>query len=149
LELTGSWKLLQQLTVDASYTYTETFLTRHGAIVTDPLHVQLTGVPKHVAAIGATWKPIDRLRTFAELRYIGGMLLDTTSNNNTTRFAQGSNTIVNASASYALDKDVDLFGGVVNVFDRRYSENAYAVSQPYNRTLSMPRAVNLGLRIRF
>ena len=149
LELTGSWKLQSKLTVDASYTYTETFLTHHGAIVTDPLHVQLTGVPKHVAAIGATWKPIAKLRTFAELRYIGSMLLDTTSNNNTTRFAQGSNTILNASTGYAWDKDVELFGGVVNVFDRRYSENAYPVNQPYNRTLSMPRALNVGLRVRF
>lgn len=149
LEFVGNWKVQDKLTVDATYTYTETYLTRHGAIVTDPLGVQLAGVPKHVASLGTTWKPTGQLRTYAELRYIGSMLLDTTSDNGTTRFDQGSNTIVNASVNYAWDKTVEVFAGVVNLLDRQYSENTYAVSQPYGRTLSMPRAVNLGLKIRF
>lgn len=149
IELSGNWRISHDLSLDAWYTHTETYLTRHGGIVTDPLRVQLAGVPKDLASIGANWKPTPRLRTFAEVRYIGAMLLDTTSNSSTMRFGQGSNTIVNASATYALEKTVDLFGSVVNLFDRGYSENTYAYNQPYNRTLSQPRTLTAGVRVRF
>ena len=44
---------------------------------------------------------------------------------------------------------MDVFGSVVNLFDRAYSENAYAYNQPYNRSLSQPRALSAGLRMRF
>lgn len=149
VELTGNWKLRDNLTLEASFTHTETYLTRRGAIVTDPLGVQLVATPKNVASLGLTWKAADRLRGYAELRYIGPMLLDTTSNNGSSRFAQGGNTVVNASANYAWDNNVDLFAGVTNLFDRAYSENGYASNQPYNSVLSMPRALNAGLKIRF
>lgn len=149
VELTAAWRVNDRLTVDGWYTRTETYLTRHGAIVTDPLNVQLVGVPKDLASIGATWKPIERLRTSVELRYIGAMLLDTTSNNNTTRFGQAASTVVNASATFALNRTTDLFGSVVNLFDRSYSENAYAYNQPYNRSLSQPLTVTGGVRLRF
>lgn len=149
VELTGAWRIRHNLSLDAWYTHTETYLTRHGAIVTDPVGVQLAGVPKDLASLGANWKPTERLRTFAEVRYIGAMLLDTTSNSSTMRFGRGANTIVNASATYALEKAVDVFGSVVNLFDRRYSENTYAYNQPQNRTLSQPRAITAGVRVRF
>lgn len=149
IELSGNWRISHDLSLDAWYTHTETYLTRHGGIVTDPLRVQLAGVPKDLASIGANWKPTPRLRTFAEVRYIGAMLLDTTSNSSTMRFGQGSSTIVNASATYALEKTVDVFGSVVNLFDRGYSENTYAYNQPYNRTLSQPRTLTAGVRVRF
>ncbi len=149
IELSGNWRISHDLSLDAWYTHTETYLTRHDGIVTDPLNVQLAGVPKDLASIGANWKPTPRLRTFAEVRYIGAMLLDTTSNSSTMRFGQGSSTIVNASATYALEKTVDVFGSVVNLFDRGYSENTYAYNQPYNRTLSQPRTLTAGVRVRF
>lgn len=149
VELVANWELLDNLTLNGFYTHTETYLTRRGAVVTDPLDVQMVGVPKNVASLGATWKPNERLQTYAELRYIGPMLLDTTSNNGTTRFGQGSNTIFNASATYAWSKNMDVFANVVNLFDRQYTESPYAVNQPYNVVLSMPRAVNVGVRMRF
>ena len=148
LELTGNWKVRNNLTVDAAYTHTETYLTRHGSTVTDPLGVQLVAVPKNVASLGATWKPNDKLRAYAELRYIGPMLIDTTSVANTV-FGQGGNTVYNASATYAWDKSMDLFVSVVNLSDRQYSENNYTYNQPFNRVLSMPRAINAGLKARF
>jgi len=149
VELTGSWRVRHDLSLDAWYTRTETYLTRHGSIVTDPLNVQLVAVPKDLASVGVNWRPLEKLRTFAELRYIGAMLLDTTSNSGSMRFGQGANTIVNASASYAWSKSVDVFGNVANLFDRAYSENAYTWNQPYNRTLSQPRALSAGVRLRF
>jgi outer membrane receptor protein involved in Fe transport len=77
------------------------------------------------------------------------MLLDTTSNNSTVRFGQGSNTIVNASARYAWSKTMELFASVENLFNREYTESPYAFNQPFNQVLSMPRFVNAGVRVRF
>ena len=111
--------------------------------------MQLTGVPKNVATLGFSWKPNDRFRSHAELRYIGPTLLDTTSNGSSVRYGQGGNTVVDASASYAWDKSVELFASVVNLFNRVYSENSYAYNQPYNIALSMPRMLNAGVKIRF
>lgn len=147
LELAGNWKVQNDLTLNASYTHTNTYLTRHGSIVTDPVGVQLAAVPKNVGTLGATWKPTDKLRTYAELRYIGRMLIDTTSPGGP--YGQGVNTVYNASATYALDKTMDLFASVVNLFNHQYSENSYTYNQPFNRTLSMPRAVTAGLKVRF
>jgi outer membrane receptor protein involved in Fe transport len=149
VELTGNWRIRHNLSLDAWYTHTETYLTRHGSIVTDPVNVQLVAVPKDVASFGATWSPVEKLRTFAEIRHIGSMLLDTTSNSGSMRFGQGSNTIVNASVSYAWSPSLDVFANVVNLFDQEYSENAYTWNQPYNRTLSQPRALNTGVKLRF
>ena len=126
-----------------------TYLTRHGNIVTDPLGVQLVAVPRNVAVLGATWKPLEKLRTYAEMRYIGTMLLDTTSNAGTLRYGQGGNTVVNASASYAVNGSTDLFLSAVNLFNHRYSENSYTFNQPYNRTLSQPLSCSIGLKLRF
>jgi len=149
VELAGNWKYASNLTFDASYTATQTFLTRRGSVVTDPLGVQLTGVPKTTASFGATWKPMDRLRTYVEVCYIGSIMIDTTSNSNTMRAQQGGNTVVNLSTSYAWDKNTDLFLSAVNLFNRSYSENSYTYNQPYNRTLSSPLAMTAGVKLRF
>ncbi|UUZ54528.1 hypothetical protein LP419_40510 [Massilia sp. H-1] len=48
-------------------------------MVTDPLHTQLTGVPKNSATVGVTWSPSQAWKTRLQGRYTGAMLLDTTS----------------------------------------------------------------------
>jgi outer membrane receptor protein involved in Fe transport len=148
VELVAGWTLNRDLALNASFTHTETYLTRRGSVVTDPLGVQLVAVPKNVAHLGTTWKPIERLRLYAEVRYIGPMMIDTTSTSG-IRARQGGSSVVNVSANYAWDARTDLFINAVNLFDREYSENAYTVTQPYNRTLSSPLAMNAGVRFRF
>jgi outer membrane receptor protein involved in Fe transport len=118
-------------------------------VVTDPLHVQLVGIPHHVALLSATWKPDRRFKTYAELRYTGPMLMDTTSNNGTTRLEQGGNVVFNANIDYVLNKNVNLFLSAINLTDRQYGETPYAIGQPYNQVLSAPRTVNAGVRARF
>lgn len=148
-ELAVSWKVDDALTLDASWTRTDTFLTRHGSIVTDPINVQLVAVPKNSGSLAATWKPMAGLRTYAEVRYIGPMLLDTTSNAGTMRYGQGGASVVNVSASYALNEQHELTVSVVNLFNREYSENSYTFNQPYNRMLSAPQSINVGLKVKF
>lgn len=147
VELVADWRLNKALTIGANYTRTETYLTRRGA-VTDPLGVQLTATPKDVAMLSASWKPTEQLRLYAEVRYIGPMMIDTTSTSG-VRARQGGSSVVNVSANYAWDARTDLFINATNLFDRDYSENAYTYNQPYNRTLSSPLAMNAGVRFRF
>ncbi len=148
VELTGRWEAGPSLAVEAWYTYTRSELTRRGDVVTDPVGVQLVAIPKHVALLGVTGRPVPALRLYAEARYVGPMPIDTTSVPGTV-FEQGGATVWNASASYALDRRIDLFASVVNLFDKGYSEGGYTYNQPYNRTLSQPRTVNAGVKVRF
>ena len=94
------------------------------------------------------WVQEPELRTFAEARYIGRTLIDTTSTPN-VQYGQGGVVIVNASLAYAWDRDLDLTASVVNLFNKEYSENSYTYNQPYNRTLSAPRMVYGGVKLRF
>ncbi|MFP5389974.1 MAG: TonB-dependent receptor [Gammaproteobacteria bacterium] len=148
LELVADWRYSSALRFDAFATHTETILTRRGAVVTDPLGVQLVGVPKNVATLGATWSPADAWRARLQGRYTGPMLLDTTSSAG-VRFGQGSNTVWDASVEYRANAALAVFVRASNLFDRRYSESTYAINQPYNQTLSPPRAVSAGVRARF
>ncbi|NCT69087.1 MAG: TonB-dependent receptor [Rhodanobacteraceae bacterium] len=138
VELNASWDVASSLTLGAWFTYTDTYLTRAAAAITTPLHVQLVGVPKKMAALDATWKPTERVTAYAQIHYIGPLYLDET----TTRgvyYGQGGNVVCNASVRYELTKAIDLSLDLVNAFDRTYSENAYTITQPWSRSLSMPR----------
>lgn len=149
VELAAHWRVAENLDLDATWTHTESILTRHGSIVTDPVNVQLVSIPKNTGMFSATWRPVEGLRTYAELRYIGPMLLDTTSNASTMRYGQGGSSIVNVSASYALNAQHELSLSVVNLFNREYSENNYTFNQSYNRTLSSPQSIHVGLKVKF
>lgn len=148
IEAIASWRYSKQLKFDAFATRTETYLTRRGAVVTDPLDVQLVGVPKNVATIGATWSPSEAWRTRVQARYTGPMFLDTTSSPG-VRFAQGGNVVWDTNIEYRWSPAIALFVRATNVFDHRYSESTYSVNQPYNQTMSPPRAVSAGLRASF
>ena len=63
--------------------------------------------------------------------------------------AQGDITVFDASMQYQFNKNLDLSASVVNLLDTQYSENAYTYNQPWNRTLSMPRTLTLGMKMRF
>jgi outer membrane receptor protein involved in Fe transport len=148
LELSAEWSPLRALRIGADYTRTVSTLTRRGAIVTDPLDVQLVGLPRDIATLRVNWQPLAALQLQAQGRYIGPMLIDTTSVAGTT-FGQGSATVFDASASWAFNARWGIAASVVNALDRRYSEGGYTYNQPWNRTLSQPRSFNAELRLRF
>jgi iron complex outermembrane receptor protein len=147
LELTAQWELASNLKLNAAYTRTVSTLTRVGASVTSPIGVQLTATPEHMANLGISWQPLSKLRTNLQARYIGPLIIETSAAG--ISYEQGGMTIFDASAQYALSKDTDLTFSVVNLFDKEYSENAYAYNQPWSRTLSSPRTVNVGVKFRF
>ena len=148
VELNGSWNVATSLTLGANFTYTNTYLTSEAAAITTPLNVQLVGVPKKMGSLDATWKPLDKLTVYGQLFYIGPMYLDET----TTRgmyYGQGGNVVYNASVTYAFNPSLDLSASVVNAFDKAYSENAYAITQPWLSTLSMPRTFYLSATFKY
>jgi outer membrane receptor protein involved in Fe transport len=113
-----------------------------------PIGVQLVALPKNLATLGITWQATEKFRAYGEARYIGAMSIDTTSVAGTV-FAQGGNMVYSASANYAWGRRTDIIAGVVNIANRLYSENGYTFNQPFNRTLSLPRTVNLAVKFRF
>lgn len=145
VETSVNWRYSRSLSMDIHATHTETHLTRTGPVVTDPLNVQLAGVPKNVATVAMNWTPGGNWRARVQGRYSGAMLLDTTSTPG-VRFEQASNSVWDLSSEYRWNPRVSVFVRATNVFDRRYGEGAYQVSQPYNQTLSPPRALSVGVR---
>lgn len=148
LELEARWQPLAGLSIGADFSRTRATLTRRGAVVTDPLHVQLAGLPRDVGQLRIDWRPLPGLRTRAEARYIGPLFTDTTSTPGTV-YGQGSLVVLGVSAGYAIAPDWEIEASLTNALDRTYSENAYAFTQPFNRTLSEPRTFAAGLRWHF
>ena len=100
-----------------------------------------------VGLLQLRWQATPDLQSQLSLRYIGRMPIDTTSVTGTA-FYQGSNTVLDASFNYRYSKQLDMWLRGANLLDRRYSENGYTYTQPFNRTLSAPRTLQLGLRLR-
>lgn len=148
LELNGRWRVADELTLGAYFTWTDTCLTRKAAAITTPLHVQLVGVPRKKASLDATWQPADRLRVYAQVYYVGPLYIDGTATPG-SRYGQGGSVVYNASLGYALTRRLDVSAGLQNVFDKAYSENAYAVTTPWQRTLSLPRTFRVSATVKY
>ncbi len=148
VEASAKWRYSKQLAMELHATHTSTYLTRRGAVVTDPLHVQLAGVPKNTATVAMSWAPNEHWRARLQGRYIGPMLLDTTSTPG-VRFAQGSSSVWDLGGEYRWSARLAVFVRATNIFDRSYGESTYQASQPYNQVLSPPRALTAGVRTTF
>ncbi|HEX7340192.1 MAG TPA: TonB-dependent receptor [Rhodanobacteraceae bacterium] len=140
VELDARWQLSPKLSLGGYVTWTHSFLTQKAAAVTTPLDVQLAGLPRTTGVLHATWKPTPRFRLYGQMRYIGPMYVDVTSTPG-TRYRQGGNVIFSASAGWAATDALALKAGVTNLLDREYSENTYAITQPWKRRWSAPRTV--------
>ena len=150
VELTGKYKPRDNLTIDAFYSYTSTYLTSEWNGVTTPLHTQLVGVPKNTFSLSGTWKPVNAVTAYLQMYYIGALsYYQSSSAAGIVNDKQGSNTVFNASLNYQFDKATDLFANVVNLFNRQYQDGSYTASQPQGQTLSPPRTLTLGFRHRF
>jgi iron complex outermembrane receptor protein len=148
VELNGSWNVAPSLTLGANFTYTDSYLTSEAAAITTPLDVQLVGIPRKTGSVDATWKPVDKLTVYAQALYVGPMYLDVTTTPG-VHYGQGGNVIYNASVTYALNATLELSANLANAFDRKYSENAYAVTQPWSRSWSLPRTFYVAATIKY
>ena len=151
VELTGQWKVQDNVTLDAFYTYTNTVLTSTWNGVTTPINTQLAGVPNVTAAISATWLPAEKVRMFVQAYYIGPLSYYQPVTNGvlTANYIQGSNTIFNGSVNYAVDSATDMFVNGTNLFNRVYQDSTYTATSPQGMTLSPPRTLMFGVTHRF
>jgi len=78
--------------------------------------------PVDQASVGLTYQPIEPVRLTVDYRFVGARNNDLA---NTPTQKLGSFNVVNASASYDVTKNWQVFGRVDNLFDTRYEEILY------------------------
>ena len=148
VELNGRWKLTPSLELGAYFTYTNTYLTSEASTINTPLHVQLAGIPRKTGSLDTTWNPTGKLRVYGQMLYIGPMYVDETTTRG-TNYGQGGNVIYNASVGCALSDSIELSASMTNLFNKTYSEDAYTITKPWSRTLSMPRTFFLSATVKY
>jgi iron complex outermembrane receptor protein len=146
IELSGNWRIRHDQPRRLVH-HTETYLTRHGSHRHRSAARATRRVPKDLASLAPTGNPLNACAPLRSPLY----------RRDAARHHQQQHHALRAGFQHhrqcqrhlRLEKSVDVFGSVVNLFDRGYSENTYAYNQPYNRTLSQPRTLTAGVRVRF
>ncbi|OAT47304.1 ligand-gated channel protein [Providencia heimbachae] len=119
VELTFNWGILDNLDFAANYTYTDTE-QKSGVNKGKPLNKQ----PKHMANTTLTWDTTEDLQTWTRMNFRGKTSdfqgRGEKMNNGTPSYA-----LFDLGASYRLNKNANLIGGVYNVLDRRIDSGNY------------------------
>jgi iron complex outermembrane receptor protein len=144
LELDGKWSISDRLSLNSYLTRTLTYYT--STTTGDPVNKQLPLVPKNVAGVNLTWKPIDRWTNYFELRYNGAMALNLT-NSLVEPVKQGAYSILSLNSAYRFTKDLEGYVTVVNLLDKQYTDSS--ASNLQGRSLALPRTLMTGLKVRF
>jgi outer membrane receptor for ferrienterochelin and colicin len=140
LELVGNWRATKALDVDAGYTFTNSHYI--STTTGDPVGAQLGAVPKHLGTLGVTWQATPKWHAYVGARHTDALFLDV---NHTIE--QPSFTLYNASTSYQLAKQLEVYGSVTNLSNEKYSDNS--TTSAAGQTLGMLRSFTTGVRVRF
>ncbi|MBI6404067.1 ligand-gated channel protein [Proteus sp. PR00208] len=135
IEVTGNWTISPAWNLAANYTFTDSE-QKSGAFSGKPLNKQ----PRHIANATLNWETTPEMETWARINFRG----KTSDYLSRTSMATGtpSYAFVDIGTSYSLTKQLNVIGGVYNVFDRRINyEN-------FNTTLE-GRRYNIGLNYNF
>ena len=140
LELVGDWHPVRAIDVNAGYTYTNSHYTSN--TTDDPIGAQLGAIPKHLGTLGVSWQATPKWRAYVGARHTDAMFLDV---NHT--ISQPQFTLYNASTSYQVAKQLELYGSVTNLTNEKYSDNS--TTNAPGQTLGMLRSFTTGVRVRF
>jgi iron complex outermembrane receptor protein len=115
-------------TVTVGGNYTVLKRTIHDALQPN---LQPTGVPTHKAFLYAAWRPVQRLTISPSLDIAGDRWSDVNTNPVAALpyLRTGSATLLDVSAQYAVQRNVDVVLGFKNLTDRNY-ELAWGFPQP-------------------
>jgi vitamin B12 transporter len=116
----AAYQPVKQLTVRLDYTYTEA--------TDDLLHQELLRRPKHKGNLNATWQATDALLLNAGVLTVSSWV-DGNRDFSIPRLDAPGYTTVNLAASFALSRQLAVFGRIENLFDRHY-ENPVGFLQP-------------------
>ncbi|MGO3892044.1 MAG: ligand-gated channel protein [Paenalcaligenes sp.] len=136
IETNFSWDMAEDWTLKGTYTFT------HSKQKSGPNKGQpLNQLPKHMASVSVDWTPTEQINTWARLNYRGkeSQPVLTASSSD---FRAPSYTFVDLGASYKLNKNVDLYAGIYNVFDKQVTYDDYEYVEDGRRYW-------LGLGVRF
>lgn len=135
VEVTANWIISPEWNLAANYTFTDTE-QKSGDFKGKPLNKQ----PRHMANATLNWETTPEMETWARINFRGKSsdYLSRTSMSKSTP----SYTFVDVGTSYSLTKQLNLIGGVYNVFDRRIERDNYGSTLEGRR-------YNIGLNYNF
>ncbi|MGG4610462.1 ligand-gated channel protein [Providencia sp. Me31A] len=119
VELTFNWRIIDDLSFAANYTYTDTE-QKSGVNKGKPLNKQ----PKHMANSTLTWQTTEDLETWTRMNF-RGKTSEYQGRGQKMSSGTGSYALFDLGASYQLSKNANLVGGVYNVLDRRIDRANY------------------------
>ena len=140
MEFTAGWRPLKTVDVDGGYTYTDSHYV--STTTGDPVAAQLGAIPKHLGTLGVTWQATPKWHAFVGERHNDAMFLDVNHTIEQPQF-----TLYNASTSYQVAKQLELYGSVTNLTNEKYSDNS--TTSAAGQTLGMLRSFTTGVRVRF
>ena len=151
-EVIGGWQPMPQLKLTAGFTQTTAQLTSSTFPTLEFTGVQLGQVPYWTVNVGAEWRPLPELAFNVNLKSFPSYWNDTGH----TQWNEGA-TLVDLGASYAVAKNVDVYGIIQNLFNVQYLAMGYTTTSfegpTVNTTsipaLGMPFTAAVGLKARF
>lgn len=138
VEIEAKYQLTPAFALNGNFVFTDAVLTK--STTTDPVGWQLGKVPKRTGFVGATWEITSQWRFYGEVRGVSEQWDDTAHVNHLGGYATA-----NANLTYKVSKETELYGSVINLFDRGYIASGGSAPQ----MLGMPLSVYAGVRTRF
>jgi outer membrane receptor protein involved in Fe transport len=151
-ELLGNWQATNTVTLSAGLTYTDAYLTSSSYPAADPIGLQIGQVPKWLATLGGSWKPIEKLE-------LGWQLKSFPSYWNNTAHTQKNDaaTLLDASASYKINSGAEIYTIAQNIGNFKYYDNGVGYTTANGSiintstipALGMPFNMTVGMRVWF
>ena len=136
VESNFSWDIAEDWTLAGTYTFT------HSKQKSGPNKGQpLNKLPKHMLNLSVDWQATEQIGTWARLNYRGQESEPITTASASTIRAP-SYTFVDLGATYKWNKNIDLYAGIYNVFDKKVEYDDYGYIEDGRRYW-------LGLGVRF
>jgi outer membrane receptor protein involved in Fe transport len=105
---------------------------------------EIESSPRIMAGPRIAWAPADAVRVQLEWTRLGAYWMDQA---NTARY--GGHDLFNVRGTWALGRQVSLFGSVVNLGDRRYADSASISSSTQVFSPGLPRTLYAGVEARW
>ena len=155
-EILGNAQVSNTLLVTGGFTQTWAYLTSSdyntGTSPADPTNAQLGQVPPWMLQLGAQWQALPDLNVSAQLQSFPAFWNNTAH----TQLNDGA-TLVNVGFRYQVDKTVQVYGSIQNLFNTQYlaqgltytTYEGSTVNTANAPTLGLPRWFTLGVRATF
>ena len=138
---TSQWRL------DLSLSYARHTYVDWVTATADYSGKEMESAPRVLGNTRLTWAPAAGTTAQLEWVHIGSYWLE--ASNSATYDKYPGHNLVNLRASYAVTKDVSLFGRIINLSDKRFADSASVSSSTAVYSPGLPRAYYAGLEAKF